>query len=288
MRLLRALFSWFAANIFFRPRHEAPASEIRQDNPAQQDAAVVQHAVRLEIQIDPAIAGQYRRDQNQRDCRDKLRLWLEGATLVAVLVYAWITYGLFQSSEKVLTETRQHNERTSRAYVLVPRIDLVREPTPLIKEPNALVPSWGVRISLHNFGKTPAGITESGVLIVGYPPDPPIPRGPDGCPTNYPTKVGSNILVPPENERAFYLHGDPFHTLMEWVMKDRLKRGLTVYGRLEYVDAFKKRRGPMKFCYHLLSAFMTPDNAKRYIYGRDKPDRSAFTQCDPCNSWEEQ
>lgn len=281
MRLLRAVLSWLAANVFSRSRHQTQAPDDTQSNADEQRAPVTQHAVRLEVQIDPAVFSGQQRSEQEKACRDKLRLWIEGATLVALIVYAIITLGLFSTTQETLNETKRNNERTTRAYVLVPRVDLIMEPTPLIKEPNALIPSWGIRIALHNFGKTPAGITESGVLIVGYPPDP----FRDRCPTNYPVNVGSNILVPPQDERAFYGHGDPFNSTIKWVMDDRMKRGMTVYGHLTYIDAFKRVR-PLDYCYTLLAPFMTTENIQRYIYGRDKPERSAFTQCDRCNSWE--
>ena len=295
MRHLLALIASIrrlAAYFFHRPAKQPIAPDSGPNNPDDQPQAppLLPPPTEIAVHFEPTIEDEYRANQRAGSRRDVIKIVIEAATLVAVIIYAFITLHLFWTTQETVKETKRSNELTQRAYVMIPRVDLIRDKRRGKEE-------WGLRVAFENSGQSPATVTAWGVFPVTDRP----PADAAHCPT-YAVNRLIGMILGPKMERGIYTSSPgesirlPNMLTVDEVIPIALSQRpdkrmpLTLYTIVEYVDVFTKdkpsKRRHTRTCHSMLPYVDGSNVEQQYIF-RDKfPPRGAFGDCDYCNSWD--
>ncbi len=210
--------------------------------------------------------------------------------MAAVIWYGCIAYKQFRETihqgkltEQALNETRESNERTQRAWVLVRDIKVEKDPYILRGFPPGVglppkVEPWVLKFVMGNSGESPGMVKLTVIQMRREPP----PAAPEACPdlTSAEKKIATQ-LVPPKRDGFFFLAGIPWSVWLHQALHNEGGHDLTIHGIVHYADVFRKTRSS-RFCFFLLPR----TNEKNAIVTEDPPKQSAFGQCSFCNDWE--
>lgn len=221
------------SNSYPQPQSKAENKPATQDKRGTQESPLI-----IQGDITTKAAEKSESDRKQEEVKIEIEGSLAkytgvaaGATglLVAVTaVLAWFTYRLWDSTHKLVEGAEDTARRQLRAYVLVPRVDIVdRSPTPRFTE------KW-VEVSIKNFGHIPATSISYWLAI---------------CAEEYPLRTALERGTVTQTIGVLAPGGDPFIAeITTPLINNNIASisdhgmALYVYGEVRYFDGFHPDR----------------------------------------------